>query len=853
MPIININQTNFASGELSPKVWGRFELELYKNGTERMQNFIAELQGSARFRTGSRFVNYTRLNKLAFLIPFQYNDEQSYILEFTNLKMRVFKDEGAVVESEKNITGATQADPVVITSVAHGYANGDETYIGDVEGMTELNGKFYIIANKTANTYELTDIDGNDIDGTGFSAYTSGGISERIFELTTPYLESELFELKFAQNADIMNIVHPMHDIRKLTRTDHDAWTMSTFSRTIDPFASKTITGATQADPVVITAVAHGFANGDIVPIQEVVGMVELNGVAFKVANKAANTFELQNLNETDIDGTGYTAYVSGGKVGKFPSSVAYFEGRIFYAGTLGKPETFWGSRSPNTTTGNARFEDFTTGTDADHSVVFTLSPSAQGRVDHIEWLAGGIEFLLCGTFGGITKITGDGVNEPITPTSINAKPVTGEGVADQNPIPLGGILLFTQRGGLNMRSFEFDILVDSFISVDRNLVADHMTISGVNQIAFQNGRPDILWTVKENGEFIGITFKSKEDVSGWHRHLFGGTNTKAKSVATIAMPNAHDQVWFVVERTINSLTRRSVEFLEDEPTIPEFENFYTDKANKESDINAYENAMFEIQKEYIHLDSMLTYDGTLVGLNAGASMAPSATTGIGITFTASQSVFTSSDVGREIWKQSINGVGEGRAEITSYTSGTVVTCSIKKDFDNTTAMVAGNWYLTTDAVSGVDHLEAESATVVVDGSKHTKQTVSNGIILLEHQASVIHVGLGFTGLLKSLNLEGGAANFGSSQTRLRNIEHATIKFLNTLGAKVGTDRYNLENIHFRSSAHSTNRPAPLFSGNIPVIFSEGTEIEKHFYVEQTSPLPCVVQFIDIYMDTTLE
>lgn len=68
------------------------------------------------------------------------------------------------------ITGATQANPVVITSNAHGFANGDTIYIESVGGMTQLNGNHYVVANQAANTFELS-----GINGTGYGAYTSGG------------------------------------------------------------------------------------------------------------------------------------------------------------------------------------------------------------------------------------------------------------------------------------------------------------------------------------------------------------------------------------------------------------------------------------------------------------------------------------------------------------------------------------------------------------------------------------------------------------------------------------------------------------------------------------------------------
>jgi hypothetical protein len=85
-------------------------------------------------------------------------------------------DGGASVD----ITGATQANPVVITSVAHPFSNGDKIRIMIVEGMTELNDLVYIVANKAANTFELKDLSSVDIDGTGFTAYTSGGTATKV-------------------------------------------------------------------------------------------------------------------------------------------------------------------------------------------------------------------------------------------------------------------------------------------------------------------------------------------------------------------------------------------------------------------------------------------------------------------------------------------------------------------------------------------------------------------------------------------------------------------------------------------------------------------------------------------------
>lgn len=70
----------------------------------------------------------------------------------------------------KTISGATKANPVVVTSSGHGFSNGDKVYIRNVSGMTQLNNKIYTVANKTNNTFQLSGVDGRN-----YSTYQSGG------------------------------------------------------------------------------------------------------------------------------------------------------------------------------------------------------------------------------------------------------------------------------------------------------------------------------------------------------------------------------------------------------------------------------------------------------------------------------------------------------------------------------------------------------------------------------------------------------------------------------------------------------------------------------------------------------
>mgnify|MGYP003649588819 CR=1 FL=1 len=88
-------------------------------------------------------------------------------------------------DNPKGITAATQANPCVVTSAGHGLVNGEKIGILDVEGMTQLNGLIYTVANKTDNTFELT-----GINSTGFGAYTAAGSIYHAIDSTafTPYL-----------------------------------------------------------------------------------------------------------------------------------------------------------------------------------------------------------------------------------------------------------------------------------------------------------------------------------------------------------------------------------------------------------------------------------------------------------------------------------------------------------------------------------------------------------------------------------------------------------------------------------------------------------------------------------------
>ena len=256
-------QTNFTAGELTPKLAGQVDFKKYNNGVATMENMTVFPQGGTSRRYGSRFVGEVKNSANATrLIPFEFNVTQSYILEFGDQYIRFYKDNGQIVEASKAISGLTAADPGVVTATSHGYSNGDHVWINSVVGMTEVNGRRFTVANKTTHTFELS-----GIDTSGYTAYSSAGTAEKVYEIATSFTSAQVFDLKFTQSADVMYIVHPLHEPTKLTRTGHSAWTIAEVDFQVGPFLDLNTTTTT------LTTSATTVGSGRTLTASAIVGI----------------------------------------------------------------------------------------------------------------------------------------------------------------------------------------------------------------------------------------------------------------------------------------------------------------------------------------------------------------------------------------------------------------------------------------------------------------------------------------------------------------------------------------------------------------------------------------------------
>lgn len=236
--------STFTAGEISPRLEGRVTIEKYREGLSTLTNMIVQPHGGVTRRPGTEYLGEVKdSSSVTRLIPFEFKTSDTYALEFGNQYMRVFRNGLQVLEdSEKTVTAVSLANPGVLTAASHGMSNGDEVYLYNTSGdMTELVERNYLVANVTTNTFTLQDLFGNDIDTTAYTAYGGSGITvDKLYQITTPYTSAQINDVRFAQSADTMYLVHPSHAVRTLTRTDHNAWTISTATITGSPVPALT-------------------------------------------------------------------------------------------------------------------------------------------------------------------------------------------------------------------------------------------------------------------------------------------------------------------------------------------------------------------------------------------------------------------------------------------------------------------------------------------------------------------------------------------------------------------------------------------------------------------------------------
>jgi hypothetical protein len=428
----------------------------------------------------------------------------------------------------------------------------------------------------------------------------SGGSA---YEISSPYLESELFDIKYAQSADVMYICHPNHAVRKLSRTGHTAWTLTAVDFQNGPFMDHNISTTTLTAGHTAVGSSGDLTLSSTTGVNDNQGwlttdvgrLVHFKDGHYKITARTSATVAVSICVASPSSGSASTDFALGSfsDTTGHPSCVTFFEQRLVFAATLSQPQTLFFSVSGD----YENMDDNYHGTVADDdAIIYTI---ASNQVNAIRFMTA-TRTLIVGTAGGEFAVSGGGTDIAITPTNILIKKQSNNGAANVDALAVGNATLFLQRAKRKLRELAYNFDVDGYIAPDLTILAEHISESGFKQLSYQQEPNQIIWCVRNDGQLVGLTYQREQEVVAWHRHIFGGAfgsgNAVCESVATIPTDNSEYQTWVIVKRTIDGATKRYIEYLHN------------------LDFDETDDASFNF------LDSQLSYDGSPVTIISGLS-----------------------------------------------------------------------------------------------------------------------------------------------------------------------------------------------------------------------------------------
>lgn len=315
-------QSTFSGGEFSPLMWGHVENERYKTGLETCLNYIPTIQGSAVRRPGTK--NLCEVKDSAHppvLIPFQFSATQAYMLEFGDLYIRFYADNGQMVTTGTSF---------------------------QVSGFTTQGG----LSGFFPYTATRADIKPHILQTVNGSVSITPGSA---LELVSPYAIADVAQIRWAQTADTIYLVHPNYPVYKLQRLAQTYWDLKQVylpdgpclplnsyrvkgdsvgtKLTLAFVAGLNATVTTGPSLVVSTCASlggevnvttttdHGYSSGQAVFIKSVVGTTEANSSGVSGTSSPPNywTITVNTSTTFSLRGSVFVhAYVSGGAV--FPA-----------------------------------------------------------------------------------------------------------------------------------------------------------------------------------------------------------------------------------------------------------------------------------------------------------------------------------------------------------------------------------------------------------------------------------------------------------------------------------------------------------------------------------------------------
>lgn len=795
----SIQQPSFTGGELSPSLHGRVDLARYLTSLKTCRNFIAQQYGGVTNRAGTRFIAEVADSASRHrLIPFEFSTEQTYVLEFGNLTMRVFKD-GGIVESSPGVpveivtpyttadlpglNWTQSADVLTVVHPSHQPRQISRTSHTSwtVTAFPNVNGPFQDINVTTTTTVYASAATGS------VTLTASAAVFDAAMIGTPFYIEQKDYGEPWEPGKSVTT-----GDIRRSDGKYYEA---------LDTATTGSLRPTHEADDWSDGAVSWrflhpGFGFGTITAVASATSatMTVVNRIPDAAADVAGATYK-------------WAKSAWGGDQG-YPSAVTYFQNRQVFAGTPAQPQRNWMSR-----VGNYFDFGYSQPLVADDAINFPIPGRQVNAVRHLVPMD-----KLAILTSGSEWVVSSGQNDVVAPDTIAVKPQGYRGSSRVPPRIVGNTALYIQDKGRTIRELAFDFASDTYTGQDLTVLASHLfTGKTIEEWDYQQVPFQVVWCVRSDGVLLGLTYLKEQQVAGWHRH---DTDGIFESVACIS-EGGEDVLYCIVKRTIEGATKRYVERMS--------------------------TRTFESAADWFFVDCGLTYDGRNTG---GTTITITTATDWtyqngAFTLTASGATFDAGMVDDEVHFP----VGEQvfKLRITGYTSATVATGIANRDIIAALQNTAtSEWSLARNTFTGLDHLEGKTCNVLADGNVHPPLTVASGTVVLQSAAAVVHVGLPINADIETLSITAPSGETLLDKKKLITAVRMVVE--ETRGLTVGPDADHLVEIKQRSNENydqATRAVSGIMESIIPATWSKAGRV----FIRQSDPLPATI--LSIIPDVT--
>jgi len=520
---------------------------------------------------------------------------------------------------------------------------------------------------------------------------------------------------------------------------------------------------------------------------------------------------------------------------GLIPGCVTYFQQRLVFANIVGGAGTSSTRSNPDTIYMSevSAFNSFQRSipTVDDDAIEATL---AQGKLNEIRFMVP-LRDLLVLTTGAEHVLSGGG--KPVTPSNLDASPVSHRGCGTLQPLVVGNVVLFKDIGG-HIREWLYEQSSNDYPGTDVGLLSNHL-FKGykITEWAYVSSPSSVIHCVRSDGSMLTFTYVREQSIAGWARHSTAGKYRSVTSTRNLESEGeilyqvvqrnfANADIWFIEKVSPRSAATSPFSDCSKTVTLDSFATkgpavgfadwtfkFGTPTWSIDTPSQLLKGAVVEIEIPQMKFP----------GWDAVVPVLP---------------VFTGAD---SRWFVLYDNAGNRYPmrilKVWDVNQPSVFQVELEADVllhDAYLAVQPASWELAAKTFSGFDHLAGQTVAIRADNGSHSPVVVSaGGVITLLHVANRVSAGLPFESTIQTLSV---ASSRSDIKGKRKIISSVNVEVQETQGLWQGETEAEMTQVKPDFSDPTTPE-----TGYLEVRAANRWGRSGSVFLKQKDPLPCTI------------